>query len=123
MAWEMETVDSQGRAIMFALERGLDPQYPFYLELYVRDKGEWEIVDEMQLEDVEEDGVYRDEDGSLSLNYGTPDEDSGKWLTHLIVRVEPDVLERVVAWANNKLKLQPHHRSRPSGLAERVCAA
>ena len=118
----MESRDAEGRRLLFELERGLDPRYPCYLELYVRDEGEWQIVDTMQLEEIEEGGFYLSEDGALQLNYGDPDDGDEGWITHFIVRVEPALVREVFAWGADCLRLKRHDRGRVSGLAERAAA-
>ena len=120
MSWEMETEDAAGRPLLIALERGLDPDYPNCLDLYVRHQESWEIVNMVQLAEIEQDGSYLNDDGSLTLDFSRPDREEDRWIDQFVVRLEPTVVSSVVAWAQDCLKLKPHNRGRFSALAERA---
>lgn len=113
-------IDAGAHEVKASLHRGHDPMWPWLVDFLVWHEGEWDILDTVYLEGIEEGGEYLDADGSLSLRYYEIDEDTMEEKPGAyVVSMPAGEIVRLLTWVEEQLRFKTPVRVRQSALAER----
>jgi len=107
--------------VQASLPRRLYPEWPQVVDFEVVVADQWELLDSCSLADIEPEGMWLDDDGSLSLRYAEIEEETMEEKpSAFTVALPATEIERLVAWAHERARFKAPLRARPSALAEPV---